>query len=74
MKIKSTPCIITEDGIVHVPRPTSVNAGLARSVWISKLTGKESRISSPDVWDMLAKKHGVQTLSENEDGSWTMGK
>lgn len=67
--MKQTPCIETPDGILHVPRPSSVAAGQSRSIWISRLTGKESRICSPEVWDLLAKQYGTKVLVEQGD-SW----
>ena len=70
--MKQTICIETPDGILHVPRPSSVAAGQSRSIWISRLTGKESRICSPEVWDLLAERHPIQFLTEHDDGSWTV--
>jgi hypothetical protein len=53
---------------IYVPRPTSANAGMARSIWIQKLLNKESYIVSPDTWDSLSKNNKVQKLIEYNDG------
>lgn len=68
---KQTVCILTPDDVYHLPRPTSVSAGQARSVWLKNLTGKQSYICSPDAWDVLAKHYPVLMLTEHDDGSWT---
>lgn len=70
--MRQTPCILTTDGICHFPRPTSVGAGQARSIWAKRLTGMESAICHPDYWDSLAKTHPVQVLTEHDDGSWNL--
>ena len=53
---------------LYLPRPTSVNAGQARSIWVKRCLNKASHITSPEYWDLLAKFHPVKTLVENEDG------
>jgi len=53
---------------LYVPRPTSVNAGMARSSWIRKTLNKESTIVSPEYWEQLVKTNKVQKLVENGNG------
>lgn len=53
---------------LYVPRPTSVNAGMARSSWIRKTLNKESTIVSPEYWEQLIKTNKVQKLVENGNG------
>jgi hypothetical protein len=65
--MKSTQFIESEE-IIYLPRPTSVNAGQARSIWVKECLNKDSYIASPEYWDLLAKFHPVKTLIENEDG------
>lgn len=52
---------------LYVPRPTSVNAGMARSSWIRKTLNKDSIIVSPEYWEQLVKTNKVQKLVENGD-------
>ena len=52
---------------LYVPRPTSVNAGMARSMWIKKLLKKEDTIVSPELWKKLAETNKIQRLVENGD-------
>ena len=53
---------------LYVPRPTSVNAGMARSSWIRKTLNKDSIIVSPEYWEQLVKTNKVQKLVENGNG------
>ena len=50
---------------LYVPRPTSVNDGMARSSWIRKTLNKDSIIVSPEYWEQLVKTNKVQKLVEN---------
>ena len=52
---------------LYVPRPSSANAGKARSSWIKKILNKDSTIASPEYWEQLAKNNKVQKLVENGD-------
>ena len=47
---------------VYVPRPSSVFAGQARDIWVSKCLGVECRIASPEYWNELAHKFPVSRL------------
>lgn len=59
---------IEGDDVVYLPRPTSVNAGQARSIWVKKCLNKPSHIASPEYWNLLAKFHPVKILVESKDG------
>ena len=69
--MKSTQ-FIEGDDVVYLPRPTSVNAGQARSIWVKRCLNKASHITSPEYWDLLAKFHPIKNLVENEDGFFVL--
>lgn len=54
---------------LYVPRPTSVNAGHSRHIWMKRCLGKEIHIASSDYWNELAHKHGVKKLI-GTDENW----
>lgn len=67
--MKKTFFIEEGDGILRVPRPSSVNAGLSRSMWIKRITGKNSVIVSPDAWEVIKSKFPVKVLIEDDEGN-----
>jgi len=58
------------NGIIYLPRPTSVGAGQARHLWFARLIHKQPGIAHPDYWAELAEKNTIKTLVEYEDGRW----
>lgn len=53
---------------IFVPRPTSVNAGLARSIWMKKFfLNRNVIIAAPSTWEYLKKNGKVQKLVEREE-------
>jgi len=56
---------IEENGIIYVPRPTSICMGQKRHVDIKNTLGVEPLIVSPKVWEFLESKHTVQTITCN---------
>lgn len=67
---RETLFIETEDRI-YVPRPTSVNAGHSRYIWMKRCLGKECHIASSDYWNELAHKYGVKSL-QGTDAKWSV--
>lgn len=67
--MKQISIIETPDGELHVQRPTSVNAGHARYLWIKRALGRETHIVSPELWDKWAGQYGVKRLIEDENGN-----
>ena len=68
MPYRETIYIETEDRI-YLPRPTSVNSGHARSIWVKKCLGRENHIASVDYWNELAHKYPIWKLS-GTDLTW----
>ena len=75
-----TPCVgrskrnspfIFDGRTFYLPRPTSVGAGMARSVWFRRwsTTRGEVRIAGPRLWSNLSEQHPIQVLVE-QDGAY----
>jgi hypothetical protein len=65
--MKST-LIIEYDNVIYVPRPTSVSAGQARSVWLKGCLRREPHIAHPDMWEWLKERASEKILVETELG------
>jgi len=71
--VRSCPFIF-DGSVFHLPRPTSVGAGMARHQWF-KRSGYAGTviIASPDKWKELERKHPVSVLYEYRDGTYGVG-
>ncbi len=65
--MKST-LFLEHEGKIYVPRPTSVNAGLSRSIWIKQCIKRDSHVTHPDLWDKLKEVCEVKMLKETPEG------
>ena len=65
---RSSPFVRDGEGKLWLPRPTSWIAGLARQRWFLHHLGP-AHIAAPPFWEELARRWGVRTLEEREDGT-----
>lgn len=53
---------------IFVPKPTSVNAGLARSIWMKKFfLYRNIIIAAPSTWEFLEKNGKIKKLVERNE-------
>ena len=57
---------IKANGIYWLPRPTSWLGGWARSRWFNRAMKTQSKIVSPEFWDILQDSHDIMKLVEKD--------
>lgn len=68
--MKTCKFIESDKGEIFVPRPTSVGAGMSRSIWLKSFFGKKTVIASPTYWQDLISKYGNPRVLIEEEGTF----
>jgi hypothetical protein len=67
-----TTDFIEFENVIYLPRPSSVNAGQSKQLWVQTCLNREPHIAHPDMWEWLLERAKVKTLVENEDSFFIM--
>lgn len=74
--MKSTQFIRSIKGdreVIYLPRPTSWLGGWSRHLWVEEHLNVKPQIASPELWQTLMLTERVQVITEDADGSITIG-